>query len=278
MAYPPSLPPYPQELPATSYSSPPPALASLPFNQSTPPPPPPKPSSHDASRISTPQNGPPLPPPPETTSYDPNHQQQQQQQQQTRYPQPADAFGSADIPPPGIDDGWLPDTVRDKSKPDLSHLLSHPPLLSALTLSPRTTHPSQPASLAPLAPLLATNLHLATALLALSSTLSHQRATTSQQLLHLHALERQWRQKQTALDDALAPFAPKALHQRLVASIAEQEAYLAALEESFLEGEGKAGERETGEMVKRWREGRRLLEVRRERRERWEEGRVGGWR
>ena len=81
-----------------------------------------------------------------------------------------------------------------------------------------------------------------------------------------------------ALDDALQPWSPKALHQRLVAGIGEQEAWLQALEASFLEGEGRAGEREVGEFVKRWREGRRVLELRAERRERWEEGRVGGWR
>ncbi|MCJ1420878.1 hypothetical protein MMC32_007237, partial [Xylographa parallela] len=99
-----SLPPYPQELPAPTYSSPPPLPFSLPSHQSTPPPPPPKPSS----RLSTPHNGPPLPPPPAHAPYDAS-------QQQMRYPQPADGFGTAGIPPPGIDDGWLPEGVKDKS-------------------------------------------------------------------------------------------------------------------------------------------------------------------
>ena len=94
----------------------------------------------------------------------------------------------------------------------------------------------------------------------------------------MHALERQWRLKQSALDDALAPFSPKALHGRLVASIGEQEDVLSGMEESFMDGEGRAGERELEGFLKRWREGRRVLEVRRERRGRWEEGRVGGWR
>ncbi|MCJ1400156.1 hypothetical protein MMC11_003360 [Xylographa trunciseda] len=268
MSYPPSLPPYPQELPASSYSSPPPPLASLPFNASTPPPPPPKPSSHETSRISTPQHGPPLPPPPAHNSHD-------EHQQQLRY---ADGVSGASAPPPGLDDGWLPDTVKDKSTTTLATLLHTPALLSALTLSPTHTHPSTTLSLAPTHALLTANLSLAHALLALQAALAHQRAAAAQQLLRLHSLERQWRQTQSAADDALAPFAPKALHARLVAGIAEQEAYLAALEESFLEGEGRAGEREAGEVVKRWREGRRVLEVRRERRERWEEGRVGGWR
>ena len=62
--------------------------------------------------------------------------------------------------------------------------------------------------------------------------------------------------------------------------IGEQEALTGALEETFLEGEdeGRVGERELGDFVKRFREGRRVVWVRRERRERWDEGRVGGWR
>ena len=51
-----------------------------------------------------------------------------------------------------------------------------------------------------------------------------------------------------------------------------------ALEESFLEGDGKAGDRDVSEFLKRYREGRKLVWVRKERKERWDEGRVGGWR
>lgn len=64
----------------------------------------------------------------------------------------------------------------------------------------------------------------------------------------------------------------------MVASIGEQEQLLKGMEASFLEGEGRAGEREVEGFLRRWREGRRVLERRREARERWEEGRVGGWR
>ena len=80
------------------------------------------------------------------------------------------------------------------------------------------------------------------------------------------------------MDDALAPYGAKALYQRLGASVGEQEAVCAALEESFMEGEGRAGERDVGEFLKRWREGRRVGVLRGERKERWDEGRVGGWR
>ena len=80
------------------------------------------------------------------------------------------------------------------------------------------------------------------------------------------------------MDDALAPFSPKALYLRLGSAVAEAEGVCEALEESFLEGEGRAGEREVGEFLKRWREGRKGGWLRRERKERWDEGRVGGWR
>lgn len=49
--------------------------------------------------------------------------------------------------------------------------------------------------------------------------------------------------------------------------------------ESATEGAGGRGEeREVGEMVRRFREGRVRVARRREGRERWDEGRVGGWR
>lgn len=89
------------------------------------------------------------------------------------------------------------------------------------------------------------------------------------------------------MDDALAPWGPRAMYQRLVSSIGEQEAILRAVHESFLEGggqhddnsnNGKASEKEVTEWIKRIREGTTTLEKRREMRARWDEGRVGGWR
>ena len=68
------------------------------------------------------------------------------------------------------------------------------------------------------------------------------------------------------------------MHARLVAGITEQEALSRAMEESFVEGEGRATEREVGEFVKKFRETRKVVALRMERRARFEEGRVGGWR
>lgn len=78
------------------------------------------------------------------------------------------------------------------------------------------------------------------------------------------------------------------MYGRLVSSIAEQEAVVRAVEESFLEDcgveygrdvrAGMASEREVADWVKRIQEGTAVLERRRESRARWDEGRVGGWR
>lgn len=56
------------------------------------------------------------------------------------------------------------------------------------------------------------------------------------------------------------------------------------MEESFLHArdgggeEGKVSEMEVVEFVRRYRDARKVAFLRRERKERWDEGRVGGWR
>ena len=90
------------------------------------------------------------------------------------------------------------------------------------------------------------------------------------------------------MDDALSPWGPRNMYQRLVSSIGEQEAILKAMTESFIDGggehdaygsgNGKASEKEVTEWIRRLREGTATLEKRREMRARWDEGRVGGWR
>jgi hypothetical protein len=81
------------------------------------------------------------------------------------------------------------------------------------------------------------------------------------------------------MDRALAPFSPSALYQKLGQGVSEQEMVCRALEESFLEGDGAtATEREAAEWVRRYRDAKKVYYSRRERKERWDEGRVGGWR
>lgn len=159
-------------------------------------------------------------------------------------------------------------------------------------------HPSLAQTQDALQAALQDNVELAGHLSELEARLAHQRAAAQAQLLSTHALERQWRQKQSEMDDALAPFAPAALYGRLTRGLQEQEMMCHALEESFLDGggatagaddgagtgngagddRGVATERETLEWVRRYREARKLFYLRQERKERWNERRVGGWR
>lgn len=171
----------------------------------------------------------------------------------------------------------------DRTK-DLHQILQTPELQHAIIHNPETAHTSFQASTAPLQALLAQNVQLAESLKQLEAHVQHQRDGTQSRLLALRALERQWKAKQAEQDEALREFSPPALYQRLSAAVGEQEALCRGLEESFLDGEGVGGndatanEREVVDFVRRIREGRKIAYLRAERKERWDEGRVGGWR
>lgn len=168
-----------------------------------------------------------------------------------------------------------------RRKQDLAEILSTSSLLSGLVHAPSTAHPSTLASTEALSASLADNVDLASHLAELEGRVARGRAAAQALLLSTHALERQWRARQSEMDRALGPFAPASLYQRLGGALAEQEGVCGALEESFLEGEGEGGqatEREALDWVRRYREARRGYYLRRERKERWDEGRVGGWR
>lgn len=259
-----------------AYSSPRHSQQFYHYDASTPPPPPPKHSSGPA----TPSQGPPLPPPPPgQAQYSDQHQTPQNDSQ---HPSQASGPSQYAVQPP--DDGWLPHVLKDKATKDLHHILQTPELQHAIIHNPETTHPSLPASTAPLQELLAQNVGLAESLKQLEAHVQHQRQSAQSRLLSLRALERQWKSKQSEQDEALRDFSPPALYQRLSAAVGEQEALCRGLEESFLEGEGYGGgdavasEREVAEFVRRLREGRKVAYLRAERKERWDEGRVGGWR
>jgi hypothetical protein len=119
---------------------------------------------------------------------------------------------------------------------------------------------------------------LANSLLKTEQHLQSARQHTQSRLLALRALERQWRQRQTEQDAALRDFSASALYQRLAVAVGEQEGLCHALEEGFLEEDGIASEREVGDFVRRVREAKKVGYLRRERKERWDEGRIGGWR
>jgi hypothetical protein len=160
----------------------------------------------------------------------------------------------------------------------LQALLSDPTLQQALLHEPHTSHPSIASSADPLKSLLEANLTLANTLKALEAQIHAQRDATQSRLLSLRALERQFRAKQAEQESALRDFSAPALYQKLAGAIAEQESLCRGLEESFLEDEGVATDREVEQFVKRLKEARKVAYLRRERKERWDEGRVGGWR
>ncbi|KAF4967625.1 hypothetical protein FZEAL_10509 [Fusarium zealandicum] len=232
----------------------------------TPPVLPPKPGSRETSRIATPTSTAALPP---FNAERPGGNRMASSANPT----------PASIPDPG--DQWLPQTLQDKSKQDLAELLANPALLNALAHSPESIHPSLVTSHQGLSSALNENIDLASQLIDMEARLSHQRASTQAQLLSTHTLERQWRQKQSDMDHALAPFSPAALYQQLGQGVQEQALVCQAMEESFLEGEGEgapATEREVTDWVRRYREAKVQSYLRQERKERWDEGRVGGWR
>lgn len=158
-------------------------------------------------------------------------------------------------------------------------MLGNTELLAALAHSATTAHPSIALAQQPLENALQQNIALASHLNELEARLAELRSVSQAHLLSAHQLERQWKQKEGELDRALAPFSPSSLYQRLSQGVQEQELICRALEESFLDGDGGAAtEREVAEWVKRYREAMKLYYSRQARKERWDEGRVGGWR
>ena len=187
--------------------------------------------------------------------------------------------------PPPPEAHWLPETLLSKTTAELAPILQNAELLNSLAHS----HPSYGASNAQLNSVIQANLDLAHQLSTLESQVQQSRSQSAQLLLQHTTLSTQWRRKQSEMDAALSPWGPRAMYQRLVSSIGEQEALIHAMQESFLEGSedefyaggegsGRASDKEVGEWIRRIREGTSMLEKRRETRARWDEGRVGGWR
>lgn len=213
-----------------------------------------------------------MPPPP------PGQQQYEVSELDGNSSYAAQTRGSPQPSIPPIDPNWLPQSLKEKNTADLHDLLQNPELQAALLNDPSTTHPAVPASQQPLQPLIETNIALADSLLQLEARLSRQREQTQSRLLALRALEQQHRSKLAETEDALQSFSPMALYQRLSASVQEQEQLVRGLEESWLDEGGVASDREIGEFVRRVKEDRKTGFLRAERKRRWDEGRVGGWR
>lgn len=89
------------------------------LNPHTPPPPPPKPSSHEASQGGTPQMNPALPVASQAFQEGYQTQDSARSRAGNAYPSPSPAntaHTNTPLPkPPAVEEGWLPDAVRDKS-------------------------------------------------------------------------------------------------------------------------------------------------------------------
>lgn len=238
------------------------------YYSSTPPAPPPKPTGS-----STPSRGPPLPPPPPGAQHqaEPSEldggQGYQYQQRQLYTPSI-----------PAIELNWLPELLKDKSTADLHALIQDQQLQAALLDDSHTSHPAIAASQQALRPIIESNISLANSVLQLESRLARQREQTQSRLLALRALEQQHRTKLSETEAALQSFSPMALYQQLSASVQEQDQLVRGIEESWLEEGGEATDRETTDFVRRVKDAKKTAFLRRERKERWDEGRVGGWR
>ncbi|KAF4556953.1 Hypothetical protein D9617_1g088350 [Elsinoe fawcettii] len=251
-----------------SYSGPPQGhlrTGSHDYNTATPPPPPPKPGSG----TQTPTRGPPLPPPPPSSAgvggeY---HGAYQNYHEAPTHPEIR-----------GPEPGWLPSGMIDKSTQDLHHLLENPELQAALLDNPATSHPSIAQAQTPLKQLLESNVELSQSLLQQESQLLALRSSTQSRLLALRALEQQHRSKIAETERELSEFSPPALYQSLNASAQEQDSLVKGIEESFLDEGGMASDREVQDFVRRLREAKKAAYLRKERKMRWDEGRVGGWR
>ena len=175
-------------------------------------------------------------------------------------------------------DGWLPEIVKNKSKPDLEKLLQTPSLLAGLLHHPD----SQPAILehsnSALREQLEATSQLAQHVSNQSRQVQEERARTQALLLRTRGAEQTFRTRQHAHEDAIEAFSPRALHRRLAQATREGEDELRVVQDSFLNAQGIASERDVQEWLRSMRRAREVVELRKERGERWAEGRVGGWR
>lgn len=164
--------------------------------------------------------------------------------------------------------------ISEDSREDLEYLLHSPQLLDALFTN---THPASAQSLHALSDSLQRNADLAARLVALEPHLSVSREAAERSLLEARKLERAWRDREKEMYQSLQPFSSPALYSRLVNAVGDAEAVAEAMAESFLE-EGGGDGRDVGEFVREYRGLRKSYHLRKERKERWDEGRVGGWR
>ena len=178
------------------------------------------------------------------------------------------------------DPGWQNALMllSKQSTSQLQEVLRDRELLEGLNQSVNTRHPSHQNDIAAVARMLSSNTLLAQAVAHEEELLVEKRTRVENNLLTLHALERQWRGKQANMDRALDPFSPQSLYRQLANSVTEADDMSERIVEAFLSEDSSASDRETSDWVRAMRESRTRYWKRRARKERWDEGKVGGWR
>jgi hypothetical protein len=165
----------------------------------------------------------------------------------------------------------------------ISDLLHRPNAISRLSHDADSPSPSLLASPSTVQSRIEQNIALASNIVKLERDVYQMRTIVRNQLLTTHALERQWKQKETELDSALRHLSPSALYLRLQQGSLEQLRACSAIEQGFFSGrendelEAPASEKVFQEQLNNYVAAKRLAYLRYERRNRWDEGRVGGW-
>ncbi|EGX90217.1 hypothetical protein CCM_06636 [Cordyceps militaris CM01] len=251
----------------------------------TPPAPPPKPDSHEASRMATPSTSGSVPPPPPPQQYPgyagyAAHEPSQLQQTQT-----ADADGAVppqlDVPQPMPDpgEGWLPETLQDKS-PLWTRLTNSRPGRAARQPQPAASAHARAGRRAPLADRLPRGAVLGAVVQRRARDESERagRAPGGRAVGDAGAAAVDARAG-AAVAPAAVGYGPRAgavLAGRAVPGARARGPGAGA--DSGSGGAELLTEREVAEWVKGYREAKVLYYQRQERKERWDEGRVGGWR
>lgn len=150
-------------------------------------------------------------------------------------------------------------------------MLNTPSLLDALYTA---HHPISTPLDSCLTTALQQNHDLASRLATLESHLPAHRDAAERALFDARALERAWRAREKEMYQALQKFSSPALYSRLSNAVTDAEAVAEGMAESFL----LEGGRDVAEFVREHRAWRKTYHLRKERKERWDEGRVGGWR
>jgi Modifier of rudimentary (Mod(r)) protein len=193
------------------------------------------------------------------------------------------------------------------SRQDLQHLLDTSDLLDSVY---ETTHPQAQHNLQALTETWTTNRSIAgpyirrprqqgrltlcaERILTREEEVRQARKAAEGKLAEAKDLEAQWQAKQAEMDAALKvnpgdsaapcqesrltrgqPFSPPALYAKLETLVTETEVLSETLATSFLEGE----EGDVSDFIREYRALRKQYHIRRERKEKWQNGQIAGWR